>query len=85
MAWLCQRLSAPVAKMRSAHRARLGKMRLGIIGCCLRRKAAVENPQLQAQMKKEPMDHRVPLGWGTGREVKVNDLHLWDAGLGCAF
>lgn len=71
MAWLCQLLSAPVAKMRSAHRARVGKMQLGMNSCRLRREAAVGNPELPAQMKKEPMDHRVPLGWRKGREVKV--------------
>lgn len=38
---------------------------------CLWRKATEENPELLAQMKKEPMGHRVPLGWGKGREVKV--------------
>lgn len=46
-------------------------MQLGMNSCCLWKKAIVENPELLAQMKKEPMGHWVPLVWGKGREVKV--------------
>lgn len=51
----------------------MGRMRLEMNSCCLSRKSAVEDPELLAQRKKEPVGHGggMRVGSVAGTRVRV--------------